>query len=226
MSRYNIFYMVHKGLRALLYETALLIQQTDFTNEEESAQVLEQIEEVLTLFTKHAHTEDTLVFAAIQHCEPAIVDELEKEHGKDHELGLRLSGLVTVFSNSVNEDSKLEAAAALNKAFSEFLVFNIEHMAKEEDIINKALWKHYTDEQLHAITQHIVTIMPPQTMALFSKWMMRGLSNNEISGWLKEVKNTAPDFVFNSLLNTAINQLAEYRWQQIQETLTEGAMAA
>lgn len=226
MARYNIFYMVHKGLRALLYETALLIQQTDFTNEEQAEKAIEQIETVLTLFDKHAFTEDTLVFSAIQQTEPELVDELEKEHVKDHELGQRLGGLLTVLAKAVGEESKLEAGAAINKAFVEFMVFNLEHMAKEEDIINKALWKHYSDHELHGLTQKIVASIPPQAMGLFSKWMIKGLSNTEISGWLKEVKNTAPDFVFNALLSTAETELPEQRWSQIQESLAEGAMLA
>lgn len=226
MTRYNIFYMVHKGLRALLYETALLMQQTDFTNEEQAEKALEQLQTVLALFDKHAHTEDSLVFAPIQQTEAAVVNELEKEHVKDHELGQRLGGLMTVFSKAVSEENKLEAAAALNIAFVEFMVFNLEHMAKEEDIINKALWKHFSDQELHAITQKIVSTMPPQTMVQFSKWMMRGISNNEITGWLKEVKNSAPDFVFAGLMQTAENELAGQRWQQVQETLSEGALLA
>jgi Hemerythrin HHE cation binding domain len=224
MTRYNIFYQVHKGLRVMLYETATLIQQTDFVNAAEAAEALNQTEDVLNLFDKHANTEDTLVFSSIQPYEPAVVDELEKEHMKDHELGQRLRGLITAFEKNVSVESKMEVAAAINKSFVEFMVFNLEHMAKEENIINKALWKHYTDEQLHMITQKIVGSMPPEAMAMFSKWMMRGLSNDEISGWLKEVKNNAPDFVFNGLMETAANELADSRWIQVQENLTEGAM--
>jgi Hemerythrin HHE cation binding domain len=224
MTRYNIFYQVHKGLRVMLYETATLIQQSDFVNAAEAAEALNQTEDVLNLFDKHANTEDTLVFSSIQPYEPAVVDELEKEHMKDHELGQRLRGLITAFEKTVSVESKMEVAAAINKSFVEFMVFNLEHMAKEENIINKALWKHYTDEQLHMITQKIVGSMPPEAMAMFSKWMMRGLSNDEISGWLKEVKNNAPDFVFNGLMETAANELADSRWIQVQENLTEGAM--
>ena len=36
MKRYNIFNQVHKGLRALLYETIIKLQQTDFTDTEDA----------------------------------------------------------------------------------------------------------------------------------------------------------------------------------------------
>jgi hypothetical protein len=226
MLRYNIFYQVHKGLRTLLYETAILIQQTDFSNIQEANTALTQTATVLDLFDHHAHTEDSIVFAAIQAQEPALVDELEKEHVKDHELGQRLRGLITAFEKAVAEDNKLEVASALNKAFVEFMVFNLEHMAKEEDIINKALWRHYNDTQLQQLTQKIVATVPPPVMAVFSKWMLRGLSNNEISSWLKEIKNNAPDFVFNAMMDKAGEELTPVRWDKIQQSISEGAMLA
>ncbi|MDZ7648289.1 MAG: hypothetical protein U5K54_14510 [Cytophagales bacterium] len=50
--RHNSFNQVHKGLRAQLYEAALKIQQTDMSQAEAAAPVIEQIEEVLFLFRK------------------------------------------------------------------------------------------------------------------------------------------------------------------------------
>ena len=42
MQRYNIFHQVHKGLKALLYETALQVQQTGFWNADEADDVIGQ----------------------------------------------------------------------------------------------------------------------------------------------------------------------------------------
>jgi Hemerythrin HHE cation binding domain len=226
MNRYNIFYLVHKGLRALLYETALLIQQTDFSNAEETEISLTQLETVLELFDKHAHTEDILIFSAIEQYEPSVVDAFEQEHEKDHALGERLKEFSAAFVNAGTEDGKIILGKKINQAFIDFMVFNLEHMAKEEDIINSALWRYYTDAELHGITQKIVAAIPPPAMAQYSKWMMRGLSNSEITGWLKQVKNTAPDFVFQSLIKTAEDELTIHRLQLVQEALTEGAMIA
>jgi Hemerythrin HHE cation binding domain len=226
MTRYNIFGQVHKGLRAMLYETALCLQQTDFNNTEEAENSLTLLGQTIDLFDKHAHTEDTMVFTAIEHTEPALVNVFEKEHEEDHALGQRLRGLLTAFMHTVSSDDKIITGEAITQSFIEFMIFNLKHMAKEEDIINKALWKNYTDIELHGITQKIVTSIPPQHMAQFSRWMMRGLSNNEITNWLKEVKNNAPDFVFQSLMQTAAAELDAQRWQQVQETITEGAMLA
>jgi hemerythrin-like domain-containing protein len=226
MKRYNIFYEVHKGLRTMMYETAVQIQQTDFVNQEEAEQVLDQIKNLVELFDKHAYSEDRFVFAAVQPYEPAVVEAFEQEHVKDHALGESLARQLNLFSNAVSDDEKLRIGRLLYQAFIEFMIFNLQHMAKEEDSINKILWQKYNDEQLKGITANIIANIPPVQMAQFTKWMMRGLSNCEIAGWLKEVKNTAPDFVFQSLMQTASRELNIHRLQLVQESITEGAMVA
>ena len=56
--RYNTFYQVHKALRAMLYETAIQLQQTDFNNEDQAVSLLNNIASVIDLFDKHAYNED------------------------------------------------------------------------------------------------------------------------------------------------------------------------
>jgi Hemerythrin HHE cation binding domain len=226
MERYNIFYQVHKGLRAMLYETALQIQQTDFINNEEAEQILEQVKRVIELFDKHAYSEDIFVFAAVEQYEPAVVDALEQEHVKDHALGENLNSLLTAFSNTFSDDDKTRLGKLLYQAFIEFMIFNLEHMAKKEDIINKLLWRNYSDEQLYGIAGNILASIPASLIGQFTKWTIRGLSNSEIVSWLKEVKNTAPEVAFKSLMQTAEQELIVHRLQIVQDAITEGAMLA
>lgn len=226
MARYNIFNQVHKGLRALLYETMIQLQQTDFTNAEEAEKMTDQIGIVLSLFDSHAHTEDTLVLPAIVQYEPSVVDAFEQEHVKDLQLSKELNELIKAYSLTISAEAKIQIGAALNSAVMEFVLFNLAHMKKEEEVLNKLLWRYCTDDELKSITQSIVAKVPPEEMSVFSKWMMHGLSNTEIINWLKEVKNNAPGFVFESLMRTASAELPEHRHQLVQEQLTEGAMLA
>ena len=226
MKRYNIFNQIHKGLRALLYETIIKLQQTDFTDAEDADEAVQQVKIILDLFDEHAHTEDTFILPAIVEYEPSVVDVFAHEHVKDLALSNKLNGLLQAFSLTISPDAKREIGTAISNAVFEFMLFNLEHMKKEEDVLNKLLWRYYTDEVLHGITMNIIANVPADKMPLYNKWMMRGLSNTEIIGWLKQVKNNAPEFVFNSYVDLAVNELSEYRWQKVQEQLTEGAMLA
>jgi len=224
MKRYNMFYQVHKGLRAMLYQNALLLQQTDFSNDAELNRIAERISEVVSLFDKHAHSEDNNVLTAIESFEPAAATLFAEEHVQDHELSNRLVAIVNMLHAAASDDEKEELGSALRVAYTAFVAFNLQHMAKEENELNQLLWKHFSDEDLHGITMQIISRIPAEQMSAFNVWMIRGLSNNEIIHWLKQVKDSAPEPVFNGLMQVAEYELPESRFTVIAESLTEGVM--
>ncbi len=226
MTRFNMFNQIHKALRALLYDTSLILQQTWFGDADEAEISLDKVKMVVDIFDKHAQHEDNYVLPAIQQYEPSLVDTFELEHIRDHEMSERLRGLLIVFSMAQKSQVKLETGQAIILAFQEFMIFNLQHMAKEEAVLNKVLWRYYSDEELLAINQQIVATIPVEEMAVSSAWMMRGLSNTEISGWLKAVEKNAPEIVFNNLFSIAEKELPHDRFRKVLENLTEGTMVA
>jgi len=226
MQRYNIFFPIHKGLRAMLYETAIQLQQTSFTDAEEAAEAIEQVKTVVRLFESHADKEDNYVFPSIAAYEPSVVAAFEQEHVEDHALGESLEKWLTAFTYAVSPSAKQTIGEELTRAYIQFMVFNLKHMAKEETVISPILWRYYSDAELHEITLKIMKSVPPQEMMSFSRWMVKGLNNTEILYWLKGVKNTAPQPAFEALMSVAENELAPQRWSLVQESLTEGAMVA
>ncbi len=54
MERYNVFTRVHKGLRAFLFETAMTVQQTDFSVTDEAEAAMGRIGEALYYFNQHS----------------------------------------------------------------------------------------------------------------------------------------------------------------------------
>ena len=226
MSRFNIFNPIHKALRVMLYDTSLTIQQTYFADAEEAETALEKVRTTVDIFDEHAAHEDHFVLPVIRRYEPSVVDAFELEHIKDHALSGGLRGLLTVYHHAIKTEVKIETGQAINKTFNEFMIFNLEHMAKEETVLNKILWRYYSDEEIRAINQRIVASIPPEEMSVTSAWMMRGMSNAEISGWLKEVEKKAPESVFTQLFSIAEKELPSGRFRKLLENLTEGTMVA
>jgi hypothetical protein len=221
-----MFHQIHKGLRALLHETALKLQRTDFWHLEEAEDCIEIIEELVELFDKHAHSEDNFIFSAVEKYEPAIADAFEKEHVQDHLLSKRLIGSIQAYRNAPVINEKIVASKSIHVDYIKFMVFNLEHMGKEEEVLNPLLWRYYSDKELHGITQQIISSIPPGLLQRYNAWMMRGLNNAEITGWLKEVEKHAPEEIFQSLFVTAEKELEPRRFRQVLECLSEGAMLA
>ncbi len=226
MQRYNIFNQIHKGLRAMLFDTALALQQTDFIHPGETEAVLQSMGKVLDCFHSHAANEDKFLLSALQSFDPLLVDEFEKEHAKDESLSHRLFNLIPVYDKAVSGEAKVEVGCAILKAFNEFVAFNLYHMNKEEEQINRVLWNNYCDEEIKDIHRSILFGLPPSGIDYEGRWMMKAISNNDIIQWLKVIKNTAPDFVFKSVLSLAEDELPGRRWDIVKESLVEGAMIA
>ena len=225
MQRYNIFHMVHKGLRALLYDTAMRIQHTDCWDVEAATGLIGRIRQVIALFDQHAHCEENFVFTAIKKYEPSVADLFEQEHVKDHELGEQLAQVLAAYEDAPVLSGKVAIAPQIGQAFTRFLAFNVEHMAKEEDVLNKILWRYYSDEELAGITNDIIADIPPAILEQMNRWMLRGLNIPEITGWLRHVELKAPDFIYQALLNTAEEVLPQHRFRQVVAGLSEAVSA-
>lgn len=226
MQRYNAFSMIHKTLRHMMYDTALTLQQTWFANTEETEAAIEKVETVIYIFERHAHHEDSYVLPAIEKYDAELVQSFEDEHEKDLSLGNKLKNLINIYRNVYFEEERINCGSAICKAFVDFMIFNLEHMGKEEMLINQVLWKHYTDEQLISINQQIVAAIPAEEMAITSKWMIRSISNHEAINWLQGVKASAPLFVLQNILTEAAKHLPAERFEKIQEAVKLTTMAA
>jgi len=217
MERFNMFNNIHKALRVALYQNATLLQQTDFLDEEEVKQAEASTLQVLDLFESHAHHEDKYVNSALEKKEYWLAASFENEHVKDEALGKRVRGLFTAYRHSQSPYVKYQFGQDISIAFMDFMVFNLEHMAREEDLINKALWRHYKDDQLRAISAKIVADVPAAEIAIVARLMIKGMNGTEIREWLNEIEKHAPPAAVKALYDFAEQELPIARMKKIRQ---------
>lgn len=224
--RYNPFMQIHKGLRAMLYDTALALQHNDFTNVRTTSLVADQVQKVLWLFEGHAHTEDTKVFPLLQQHFPALIDEFEAQHEKDHALGEAVQQSLQELADATDNISRTMAGTLLQQSFQCFVAFNLEHMVQEETKVAPAIWEYYTDEDLHALSSEIVRSLPADKNEHYTNWMIVGNSDIELVQWFTQVRHAAPSFVYEQLCETAKKILNNERWSNVQSKLDAMALSA
>jgi hemerythrin-like domain-containing protein len=224
--RYNIFNQLHKGLEALLYDTAIMIQQTSFCQPAEGKITLEKINRLLYLFSEHAALEDRYLLPVLRPFDEFSIRTLEKDHQAGRLLLTRLKGLMQTYEQAVSGEEKIQLGKTIGLAFRELLVGALKHMSLEEEILNSILWARFSDREIFAMEQNIISHIPQDDITMYSLWMIRGMNNHEIIAWLKTIEKTAAGPVFQVLFSLAENELSSIRWQKIQEGLTEGAMVA
>ncbi len=219
MQRVNVFNQIHKGLRAALYSAATSLQQADYTCEAETEEALAKVKEVLMLFDEHARKEDRFILPAILPFEPSVVDAFEQEHVEDLVLSRQLNAAIRELEGLLTAEDRTVAGRKINMQFVEFLVFNLKHMAKEEDLSNRLLWRHYSDAEILQIQESIVQHTEPWHQDFYAKWMLRGINNSEAAVWLCSVERAAPEIVYQTLFNKAKQELPKLRFQKLVAAL-------
>jgi len=109
-------------------------------------------------------------------------------------------------------------ASDLIKTFKRLLKPTV--MKSEEIKANKKSWRRYSDAELADTGQKFSIGMPYDTMAPYSTWTVRGLSNDEILNWLRQVKRNAPDFMYKGLLAITEKEVNVNRWELIKASLS------
>jgi hypothetical protein len=219
--RYNIFNLIHKALRAMLYDTALTLQQCDFRNREEMETAFEKVESVLKMFEVHASKEDTYILPEVFRHDPVAAAEVESEHGQDELMTMRLHHLIHSYRNATDVRFLHEAGQAILYLFIDFGAFNLSHMNKEERIINQVLWKHFTDDEIRKIDERIVQSIPAEEMMHSLHLMIRGINNPELAALLDRLKKVLQEPVYAQIWKVVEDELPVQRIDSIRSKMTQ-----
>jgi hypothetical protein len=217
MARYNLFHCIHKALKALLYDAGMLLQRSDFTNDEEAKKAISRLQFLVKLFEKQYGFENLYVWALLADYEPGVADSFVQDHREGYQLGKKLEDLVLHYENHLLPLEKRAAGNNFTACFEAFTLFYLRCMARKETVVNKILWRYYTDAELRKIVWKMISGSGSAFQQPFTKWLFRGLCNQEMVDWLEEVKTIARQDDFSNLLKSAEAGLPPRRWSPLQD---------
>jgi hemerythrin-like domain-containing protein len=220
--RYNVFALIHKGLRGLLYNTALRLQQADLGRVDEGSAAIQQVEVVILLFEKHAENEDKFLLPAAMQHEPDVATDFRSEHQEDQRLGEKLRTGIDAWKRSDNDHERTDAGKNIFYTLNDFAAFNLAHMNKEEKLLNKILWQHYRDDEIRLFEQAMIRNTPPDLLSVSAKWIIRSVSDPELTRWLTDVRQHASPELFLLLTALGKSELSPKRWQSIVDNAGTG----
>jgi hypothetical protein len=226
MQRCNLFIHSHKGLRALLYDTAMSLLHTDLWNVDETGKIILRMREVISLFGKHTYGEDCFVLSAVKQYEPSVADAFEQDHVRGRELAEELSAILTAYETASVITDKVWVAEKISIAYNGLLIFHIDMMSKEEQVLMPILWRYYNDQDLLGIRKQILSHLPAPLQVKMNNWMLKGMNIAEIVGWLKNVEQSNGEFIYEALLNSAEISLSWQRFDLVIKGLDEQIAAA
>ena len=214
--RYNIFRRTHKGLRSMLFDAGAKIQQTDFTKSKQVSITVDVIKQSTRSFLYHLSKEDKIIYHSVVLYAPYIVAMIEQTNLKDQALAESIDKII---DQQKDQDTKKEMIAfghQLQAVFFEFTAAVLQHMNKEETVINEILWSNYSDTQLIGMEVEIMKQAASSDCTWYTGKILKVLSNREILMWVDIIKEHATPFMLKKLISTARIVLPIDRWQMIR----------
>lgn len=158
-SRFDIYGIVHKGLRAGLAQVLVLIGRTDWDDRAQSQSALAAIRELLDLFRVHIQIEDQCIHPAMEAAQPRSTLRTSTEH-RGHEQ--EIAGIEAAARSLTDcpDGERTVAAAVLYRRWALFVAENLEHMDDEEMRNNDLLWASYDDATLQQLQQAGICALP------------------------------------------------------------------
>jgi DNA-directed RNA polymerase specialized sigma24 family protein len=200
--RYDIYGAIHKGLRKAGCELLVRLGSTDFEEAEQIEEVLALLRTYLMLAASHVGHEDDHIHAALA-ARGVATDTVDHQHDDHRDAFAKLEGL----ARAVETAWPLHRRATgrrLYLAFAAYMAEDFAHMHEEETVTAPALWRSFTDDELHAIEMAIVSSLTPEKNMAFMRIMVPAMNPQERAAMLGAMQKAAPPEIFDAVIEFAV----------------------
>lgn len=217
MVRQDLFTLIHKGLRTLMYSIGSAVQSADFSDTTSLPAFVDDIGHALELLEQHARDEDQFVFPPLAAHAPQLVSRAQEQHREiDRKIGAFRTSL-QVLAAEPDPLRRVELGEGMNLQLNELLAFYLSHLCFEENVLLPASWEAFTDDEIMAIRGSIQDSMPPERYADFLRLMLPSANNFELVSVLTAMKASAPPPALQALVTLAEHLLPPARVTLIRE---------
>jgi hemerythrin-like domain-containing protein len=200
----------------MLFDAGARIQQTDFTKAKQADAAIEIIKQTTRSFLYHLSKEDNLLYHSVVLYAPYIVAMIEQTNIKDEKLARSIDKIIEEYKDLTTKNEMISFGLQLQAAFFEFTAAVLQHMNKEETVINELLWSNYTDQQLVALEVEMLKQSTPEACTWYTGKILKELSNSEILIWVNGIAEHASSNIIEKLISTTQRVLPIDRWQMIR----------
>jgi iron-sulfur cluster repair protein YtfE (RIC family) len=225
MNRYLLFDTPHKALRLAFSQLLTQAGKTDFTDIKEIVALKNQMYEVFSMVKSHSHHEDDICFTDLDAIVPNATHHDREENERLHTtLDELMSVIKTIIECVKMGQDETTAVRALYTDLCNLHAEMLNHMMEEERDTQPIFWQNMTDEELMAFGPCILSNMTPEMNRLWLRYIIPSKPYNELIGMLTDIKNNAPDFVFESTMALAQEVLTEKEYARLAEVFEEIAV--
>ncbi|MET0790002.1 MAG: hypothetical protein ABW061_00650 [Polyangiaceae bacterium] len=180
ITRYDLATTIHKAVRKLLFEQALLLARCDFRDEASCREACGELDRVFFLLREHAEHEDDLIFPALGELDAALACEAARQHlGLEQQMReIERTAVNLRFATSAE---RLELGNLLGQRFNQFVAAQLAHLSFEEVEMQRVFWEKKTDDELRALHLALRTRVPPARARVWVDLMLQVGNAAELS---------------------------------------------
>ncbi|HEU5164100.1 MAG TPA: hypothetical protein VFU29_01100 [Chitinophagaceae bacterium] len=221
--RYNIFNKSHKGLRRLVLDAWAKTNKCDFSSNTEINECIVILLQAIRYYIYHIRKEDVIIYKAINPAAPYIITLLEEINAKGIELASSIEYKIYQFNPESQGKDITDFGIELQSSMFSFTSIVVQHIKKEETVLNELLWENFTDCELLELEVNIISHFVPEEKEWFHDQVMKCLDDNEIAGWIDHVLSFGNAYDTYRLMETTKSALPESRWQTISRNIMQRA---
>jgi hypothetical protein len=162
--RVDLFSLIHKGVRGVLFETAMELSRTDFAAPDEREHAEAAIRRCFGYLREHADHEDREIQPWITRFSPAVAAVLAAEHVTLEKASIAVESLLPRLAAAA-PDERLAMGAELQRRFYLLVSDQLRHLNREEREANAVMWSNLLDPALLEIGGRITTQIAPARLA-------------------------------------------------------------
>jgi hypothetical protein len=223
IERYNIFNKSHKGLRRLVLEAWTKTNKCDFRSASEVNECIVILLQAIRYYIYHIRKEDAIIYRAINPIAPYIVILLEKINAKGIEVASSIENKIYQFNSESQGKGIIDFEIELQSFIFSFTSVVVQHIKKEETVLNELLWQNFSDCELLELEVKIINHFVPEENEWFNNQVMKCLNDNEIARWIDHVLSFGNAYDADLLMETTRSALPESRWQIISRNIMQRA---
>ncbi|MDN3575303.1 hypothetical protein QWZ03_00770 [Chitinimonas viridis] len=218
--RYDIYALMHKGLRAYLSHVLLEVGRTDWRDIANRSASLMAVRELLGVCSAHLEQENALIHTAMESRQPGSTRQAQVNFAAHMHAIEQLYDVATTVESANNYN--LESAGEwLYRELAMFVADNFEHMAIEESVNNRVLWETHSDAEIVALEREVMAAVPADRMLPLLRWTVPNLAPDERALMLGEMlRHGAPAEVFDGVLAMLRALLPPKDWGRLTVALS------
>jgi hypothetical protein len=197
--RFNIYTLIHKGLRACMADALLAVGRMDPDDGADVASAAATVRGLLAFARSHLQHEEDWIHPALEAGRSGSSEETQADHVEHLEALAALEVSLRALEGSTGA-ARAGAALRLYRQLALFVADNFHHMHVEETENHATFVECFSDDEVIALSDRLVASLTPEEKATAMRWMLPFANAAERVGVLAKIRETAPPPAFEALL--------------------------